>query len=126
MHYDFLIQIKNAARAKKESLIAPFSKFDLEIARLLVGAGYLHDAQKKTINKKHYIEVKLRYRGGEPAFTNFRVISKPGRRVYAGYRDMRSVKQGYGLGFFSTPSGVRSNRDARKQKVGGEYLFEVW
>lgn len=126
MHYDLLARIKNAVRARKESFLAPFSKFDLEIAQLLVAAGYLQEAQKKTLNKKQCLEVKLLYRGSEPAFTDFRVMSKPGRRLYVGYRDMKPVKQGYGVGVFSTPVGVLSNRDARKQKVGGEYLFEVW
>ena len=63
---------------------------------------------------------------GDPAITDFKVMSKPSRRLHIGYRDLKAVKQNYGLSILSTPAGVMSNREARKQKVGGEYLFEVW
>ena len=126
MYYDLLVKIKNAEWAKKESFQTPFSKFDFAVAKILVEARYLRDVQKKNIGKKSFLEVKLRYEKSGPALSDFRVMSKPSRRFYIGYRDLQSVKQGHGLAILSTPSGIMTNREARKQKVGGEYLFQIW
>ncbi len=126
MYYDLLVRIKNAGAAKKETVQAPFSRFDAAIAKVLVDAGYLAGAEKKSIGKKSVLDIKLRYNGKDPVFTNFRFMSKPGKRVYEGYRELRPVKQHTGLAILSTPNGIMTNREARKQKVGGEYLFEVW
>ena len=112
--------------AKKESLVAPFSKMDFAVAKLLVESGYIKDAQKKHSGRHLSIEIKLSYKNSTPAFNDFKLISKPSRRIYSGYRAISDVKQGHGLAVFSTPSGIMSNRSARKQKVGGEYLFQVW
>jgi small subunit ribosomal protein S8 len=126
MHYDLLAKIKNAQRAEKESFITPFSKMDFAIARVLVEAGYLRDAQKKTMGRHQALEVKLKYRDKRPAVNDFRILSKPSRHYYVGYRELQSVKQGQGIGVLSTPQGIMSNRAARKEKVGGEYLFQIW
>jgi len=126
MYYDLLVRIKNAALARREVLQAPSSKLDFAIARLLVTAGYLEDAQKKNVGKRSVLELRLRYKNKQPTFSDFRVMSKPSRRVYRSYRELYPVKQNFGLAVISTPQGVMTNRDARKQKVGGEYLFEVW
>ncbi len=126
MYHNLLVNIKNASRAKKETVQMPFSNFDFAVARFLLGAGFVAAVDKKNMGKKSYLEMKLRYRDGVSAFTDFRLISKPSRRFYIGYRDLQSVKQGYGLAAISTPEGVLSNNEARKKKVGGEYLFQVW
>ena len=107
-------------------MLVPFSGMDLSIAKLLVEAGYLKSAEKKTIGKKHYIEISLLYEGKEPAMSDFKLLSKPSRHLYTGYRDLSPVRQHYGLAVLSTPSGIMTNRQARKKKVGGEYLFEIW
>jgi len=96
------------------------------VARILVEAGYLKSAEKKNVGKKSVLEVRLRYKNGCGAVSNFKIISKPSRRMYAGYRDIRLVRQGYGIGILSTPLGVMTIKEARKKKVGGEYLFEIW
>ena len=126
MYYDLLVKIKNAAQAKKEGLQTRFSIFDFAVLKALHGAGFIHDVQKKNVGKKSFLDIKLRYEGGKPAITGVRFLSKPGRRAYVGYRDVKAVRQGYGVSVLSTPSGVMTNRDARKKKVGGEYLFEIW
>ena len=126
MYYELLAKIKNAQRMKKDALLAPFSKMDFAVARLLVQARYLKDAQKKTIGHKQFLEVKLAYQGDKPALEEFRIRSKPSRRLYVGYQDLKAIRQGYGLAVISTPKGVLTNVEARKSKVGGEYLFEVW
>ncbi|RJP44600.1 30S ribosomal protein S8 [Candidatus Parcubacteria bacterium] len=126
MHYDLLAKIKNAQSARKESLVTRFSKSDFEVAKILAEAGYVKDVQKRVSGHKSFIEIKLSYRGKQPGLLGFRIISKPSRRLYEGYRNLRPVKQGYGLAVLSTPKGILSNKEARKAKVGGEYLAEVW
>ena len=107
--------------AKKELGKVRCSNTDLTIAEILAKNKYLAAVAKKGRTPKRYIEIKLN--GG---LTDFKLISKPSRRLYFGYKDLRPVKQGYGLGVISTPKGIMTTREARKEKVGGEYLFEVW
>lgn len=126
MLHDFLIRVKNATRAGKEAVHAPYSRFDFEVAKFLAREGFVASAEKRVIGKKSMIEVRLRYENGKSAISDFKIISKPSRRLYAGYREMKSVRQGYGTGVISTPAGVLSDKEVRKKKVGGEYLFEVW
>ena len=126
MYDDLLAKIKNAQRAEKDSLQTPFTKMDFAVAKVLVDAGYLKDAQKKTVGRHPTLEVKLRYREKRPAVNDFKILSKPSRHYYVGYRELRTVKQGYGIGVLSTPQGIMSNRAAHKDKVGGEYLFQIW
>ena len=121
MHYDLITRIKNAESAEKDSLIAIFSKVDFAIAKILAEAGYIKDVQKKSMGRKSFLEIKLA-RGGK-AISGVKIISKPGRRMYIGSGDIRAVRQGYGLSIISTSRGVMNNKDAKKQKVGGEYLF---
>ena len=126
MYYDLLARIKNAFAARKEMVQAPFSEFDFSIAKFLQSAGYLAAVDKRVTGKKSVLEIRLKYKNHEPSLTDFRLMSKPGRRMYIGYRDMQTVKQGHGLAVISSPEGIVSNREARKKKLGGEYLFQVW
>jgi len=99
---------------------------DFAVAGILVKAGYLKDVQKKTIGKKNALEIKLAYMDDQPVLNDFKILSKPSRHFYTGYRKLKTVKQGYGLSVISTPSGIMSGKEAKKTKVGGEYLFEIW
>ncbi len=126
MHYDLLAKIKNAYRAKNEGFQTPYSTSDFAIAKILVRHKYLKEAQKRVIDKKQYIDIKMLYNDGTAAFEDFRIKSKPSRRTYTGYRDLRPVRQNYGLGILSTPGGIMTTSEARKLKLGGEYLLEIW
>jgi small subunit ribosomal protein S8 len=126
MYYDLLTRIKNASRVEKESVLAPFSNMDLAIAKLLVEEGYLKSADKRVIGRKNFIEMTIAYNGKNPVLTDFKLLSKPSRHLYAGYEDLKPVRQRYGVAVLSTPKGILTNRSARKEKVGGEYLFEIW
>ena|SRR6185369_9606444 len=126
MYYDLLAKIKNAQMARKESFQTSYSKADFEVAKILIAAGYLKDAQKKTVGKKNYLEVRLAYKNHKGALSDFKLISKPSRHIYTGYKELHPVKQNYGLGVLSTPKGIMNNKEARKQQVGGEYLFQIW
>ena len=126
MYYELLAKIKNAQAAKKDSILVPFSKMDFAVTELLKASHFVSDVQKKTIDRKNMIEIKLRYVERGPALSDFKILSKPSRHLYAGYRDLKAVKSGHGFSVLSTPKGIVTNIQARKQRVGGEYLFEVW
>jgi len=126
MYYNLLSQVKNAAQAKKHSMILPFSRMDFEVSKILVKGKYLKDVQKKVINRKNFIEIKLNYVESQPAINDFRIFSRPSRHLYVNYKELHPVKNGFGLAVLSTSKGIFDNREARKNKVGGEYLFEIW
>jgi small subunit ribosomal protein S8 len=126
MHYDLLAKIKNAYRARKEGFQTPYSGLNYNIAKLLVRYGFLKEVAKRTTDKKHFMDIKLAYGDDKQRTIDFTIVSKPSRRMYTGYRDIRPVRQGYGIGVLSTPDGIMSNAEAFKKKVGGEYLFQIW
>lgn len=127
MYYDLLPKIKNAERAGKSFVLVPFSKMDFVVAKILVGTGHLSNVQKKTIGSKNHLEIKLIKKGkNDGAVVCFKIVSKPGRRIYIDSRHIKRVRQGYGVGVISTSKGIMNDKDARQNKVGGEYLFEIW
>lgn len=126
MYTDLLTQIKNAQQAKKEFLKVPFSTYDMAIADLLAANGYVEHAVKKGRLPKRIIEIRIKYKNGRGMIQTVKLISKPSRRLYAGYRELARVRHGYGIGVISTPQGIMTTREAKQKKVGGEILFEVW
>ena len=123
-----LIRIKNAQRARKEAAQFGYSKIKWDIARVLEQIGYIGGATRKGRKNKRLIEVELLYDTAtkEPKISDTRRISKLGRRVYRGYREIFAPKNGFGVAVYSTPKGLLTNQQARKEKVGGEILFEIW
>ena len=121
MYTDVLVKIKNAQRADKEVVKVQYSTMDMAIIELLAKHKYVDSVTKKGRAPKRIIEIKLN--GG---LNDFKFISKPSRRLYFGYKDLHAVRQGYGVSVLSTPKGILTNREARKEKVGGEVLFEIW
>lgn len=126
MYYDLLAKIKNAIRAKKESLVTPYSRMDFAVLKVLEDSGYIKSASRKEAGKRTMIEIKLAYDDGKSRISDFKILSRPSRHLYTGYKELSSVRQGHGLAVLSTPQGLMSNREARKNKVGGEYLFQIW
>jgi small subunit ribosomal protein S8 len=127
MYTDLLTRIRNAQAAKKKAVKVPFSRTDLEIAELLVVKKYLSSVEKKGRMPRRVLEIELRYNeSGAGAISDVRFVSVPSRRIYAGYRELRLVRQGYGHAVLTTPKGIMTAQDARKQKVGGQILFEIW
>src|SRR3989338_7292776 len=127
MYYDILTRIQNGLSRKYERIKVPYSKFDMAILESLAKQGYVEQVQRKGRGVKRIIEVKLKYGNeGAPTISGVKFFSKSSRRLYCGYRDMKRSHQGFGHYFFSTPKGVLTNKEARKEKVGGEILFEIW
>ena len=126
MYIDLLTKIRNAQGAKKESLKVPYSNMDMAVTELLAKRGYLESAVKKGRMPKRIIEIKLKYQDNRGVINGVKFLSVPSRRLYVGARTLRPVKQGYGLGVVTTPKGLMTNEEARKAKVGGQLLFEIW
>lgn len=126
MYYDLLPKLKNAVMAKKDTMTVPYSKMDHAVLKSLVGAGYVKSAEKETVGRKNFIAIRLSYKEGRAAMNDFKLTSKPSRHSYIDYRSLRAIKQGHGISVLSTSHGIVTNKEARKKKVGGEYLFEIW
>jgi len=120
-----LIRIKNAQIAGHTVVRLSYSKFKYEIARALEANGYVGAIDRKGKRIKKILEIALRYNEDKPAIHGIALISKPSNRMYASVKDLHSRRRG-GIVIISTPKGVMSGKDARKQKVGGMLIAEVW
>ncbi|KKU83158.1 30S ribosomal protein S8 [Candidatus Gottesmanbacteria bacterium RIFCSPLOWO2_01_FULL_49_10] len=123
---DMLIQIKNAYLARKKTVILPHSKMKEYLAKILKAEGYLSDIHVNGEDPKHDLELHLVYNNSEPALTDLKRKSKPGLRVYVGAGSIPMVVGGMGVAILSTSKGIMTGREAKKLKIGGELLCEVW
>ena len=124
---DMLAKIKNASNAGHESVNIRPSRLKLEIIKILKIEGYIRNFKKVNADGHTSICVFLKYDGQqEPIIQGIQRVSKPGRRIYSGYRDMPRVFNGFGTVVVSTSSGVTTGRRARERKAGGELLCTVW
>jgi len=123
---DMLSQLNNAQAAGHLTMEIPASNLKYEIAKVLAKYGFVDKVEKKGKKVRKTIEVTLKYHDGRPAISGLRRISKPGQRVYSDARKIKKVKSGYGIAIISTSKGLMSDKEARKQKLGGEILCEVW
>jgi small subunit ribosomal protein S8 len=126
MYYNLLSKIKNAVMARKEKIVTPFSRMDFAIANILVVNGYLKSAERETIGKKNAIVIRFKTKSKTVAVNDFRIMSKPSRHTYKDYRSLYPVRQGHGMSVISTSKGIMTGKEAKKNKIGGEYLFEIW
>ncbi len=124
---DLIVRLKNAAAVGETAVSLPFSNFKMAIAESLKGAGYVKTVEKKGKKIKKTLDITLACdAAGKPRLSGVKRISKPGRRVYRASRELFAVAYGHGALILSTPKGVMTNTEARKQKIGGEALFEIW
>ena len=123
---DFLARIRNAIRARHQKLDVPASKLKAEIARILKEEGYISNYKTQEEEGKQILRVYLKYAGTEAAIRDLARISRPGCRVYIGHDEIKRVQGGLGICILTTPKGVMTGRQARREGVGGELLCEVW
>jgi small subunit ribosomal protein S8 len=123
---DFLARIRNAIRARHQKLDVPASKLKAEIARILKEEGYISNFKTQEEEGKQILRVYLKYAGTEAAIRDLARISRPGCRVYIGRDEIKRVQGGLGISILTTPKGVMTGRQARREGVGGELLCEVW
>ncbi len=124
---DLITRIKNAGMVKKSVVNVPHSKLKLAIVEKLKDAGFVQSVEKRGKKVKKSIEVTLAYKeDGSPRVTDVKRISKPGRRMYRSVLEIKPIRYGHGALMLSTPKGIMTDAEARKEKVGGEALFEIW
>jgi small subunit ribosomal protein S8 len=124
---DFLTRIRNAIRARHQKLDVPASKLKAEIARILKEEGYISNFKTTEENGRAVLRVYLKYgANNEAAIRDLERVSRPGCRVYIGHDEIRRVQGGLGISIMTTPRGVMTGRQARREKVGGEVLCEIW
>jgi len=121
---DLLIRIKNAQMVGKKFVRVPFSKIKLAILLILEKNNLVGKIKKKGKGVKKILEVELKYQDNQPLIKEVKRISKPSLRVYAGYRDLTKFSR-KGLTLVSTPRGLKTLAQARKEKIGGEVLFQI-
>ncbi len=124
---DMLTRIRNGSRAKLEKVDIPSSKLKLEIAKILKDEGYIKNLKMVKDRRQGVIRVYLKYTDEElPVIQGLRRVSRPGNRVYVGNDRIPKVMGGLGTAILSTPKGVQSGKQAKKENVGGEVLCHVW
>jgi small subunit ribosomal protein S8 len=123
---DFLTRIRNAARAKKVRVEIPASKIIISLAEILKNNGYIFGYEVLDDSKQKRLNIVLKYRNGAPTITGLKRISKPGLRVYKSASELPRVLNGLGTAVISTPRGLLTDKEARKQLLGGEVVCYIW
>ncbi len=123
---DMLTRIRNGQRAKKDSVLSPASKLRANVLEVLTREGYIRGYTEEADGAHKALRIELKYFEGEPAIKHVARVSKPGRRVYSGSKELPVVRNGLGITIVSTPKGVLSDAEARTENVGGEVLAEVF
>ncbi|NBR31029.1 MAG: 30S ribosomal protein S8 [Sphingomonadaceae bacterium] len=123
---DMLTRIRNGQRAKMDSVVTPASKLRVRVLDVLQREGYIRGYHDEAMGAHPGIRIELKYFEGQPAIKHVARVSKPGRRVYSGSKELPRVRNGLGITIVSTPKGVLSDAEAREQNVGGEVLAEVF
>ncbi len=120
---DLLSRIRNAQMASQIELVVPYSKMKYAIVQLLEREGWI--AGMAIVDDNQGIKILLKYDHGQPIIREIKRISKPGHRVYAKRQELPHVLSGLGMAIISTSKGLMTNHEARKQKLGGEIVFEI-
>jgi len=123
---DMITRIRNGAQAGHVSVDIPASKMKLAIADILKREGYIKAYKAIDDGKQGIVRVSLKYYESKPAISGIKRISKPGRRVYKGVRDIPRVRNGLGINILSTSKGIMTDHKAREMGLGGEILISVW
>lgn len=124
---DILNRIRNAQDVRHQAVEVPHSKLKQRLTEILIKEGFLDKIEKRKKKTQKILKIYLKYSGDKsPAITGLKRISKPSRRVYKKSKEIKRVKGGYGIAIISTPQGLMTDKEARKRKVGGEVLCEIW
>lgn len=123
---DFLTRIRNSSNAGLSEVNAPYSKIKFEIAKILKQEGYISSVELVKAGEFQNIKLVTKFVNRAPAITGLKRVSKPGLRKYVGAKEVPRVLGGLGISILSTPKGILSGREAKKENVGGELLAYVW
>ena len=123
---DMIARIKNAQVRNHKKVDLPSSNFKMKIADILKNEGFIKDFKINKENNKPLLSLELKYHSGNPVISTFERVSKPGRRIFSSADSLPKINNGLGIAIVSTPKGVMTDMDARKQKVGGEIICKVF
>ena len=123
---DMIARVKNAQARNHKKVNLPSSNFKSKIADILKNEGFIKDFKILNEEKKNILSLELKYHSGNPVISNFERVSKPGRRIFSSADSLPKINNGLGIAIISTPKGVMTDIDARKQKVGGEIICKVF
>ena len=123
---DMIARIKNAQMRSQKKVELPSSKFKTKIADVLKGEGFIIDYKVNNETSKPTLLINLKYNSGNPVIKTIERVSKPGRRIFSSAESLPKINNGLGIAIISTPKGVMTDIDARKQKIGGEIICKVF
>ena len=123
---DMIARVKNAQARYHKKVDLPSSNFKSKIADILKNEGFIKDFKISSNKNKSILSLELKYHSGSPVINNFERVSKPGRRIFSSADSLPKINNGLGIAILSTPKGVMTDIDARKQKVGGEIICKVF
>ena len=124
---DMIVRIKNANARKHPTVSMPHSKLKMKLLSIIKNEGYITKFEEVDLNNnKKEIVVTLKYKGNERVITDIKIISKPGLRVYVPVEEVPRVQSGFGIAIISTSKGLLTDKEARKENVGGEVIAYVW
>ena len=123
---DMINRIKTAQAVSKKTVRIPFSNLKYEVAKILENKNWIGKVEKRGKDTGKVLKINLKYNDGEPAITDITKISTPGQRIYVPVNRIKKVRDGFGMSIISTSKGLMTNYEARKVKLGGEILIEVY
>jgi len=123
---DMLTRIRNSQAVCHETVVVPFSKIKFEIAKVLEKEEFISFVEVRGKKVKKTIEIGLKYKDGASAIATIKRISRPGQRIYVKKNEIKLVREGHGLSIVSNSQGIMTDREARKNGLGGEVICQVW
>ena len=123
---DMIARVKNAQSRNHKKVELPSSNFKVKIAEILKNEGFVKDFKVNSEKNKTLLSLELKYHSGNPVINTFERVSKPGRRIFSSANGLPKINNGLGIAIVSTPKGVMTDLDARKQRVGGEIICKVF
>jgi len=123
---DMLTRIRNAQAVSKPEVFIPFSKIKYQIIKILEKEGFVEKVERKGRGVRKKIKIVLKYKDKIPAIIGLRKVSKPGQRIYLPVKKIKPVRGGFGIAIVSTPRDLMTDREARKKRLGGEIICEIW
>ena len=123
---DMIARVKNAQARNHKKVELPSSNFKSKIADILKNEGFIKDFKINSDDNKNILSLELKYHSGNPVISAFERVSKPGRRIFSSADALPKINNGLGIAIISTPKGVMTDIDARKQRIGGEIICKVF
>ena len=123
---DMLNLLRTAQAVEKTEVLVPLSKIKNEIANILTKEGFVGEVKKAVKGRSKVLKINLKYENGVPAIAGLKRVSKPGQRIYERSVEIKKIHGDYGISIVSTSKGLMTNKEAKKQKLGGEIICQVW